>query len=433
MFVPSTLSPSHGRLDLWSMELKVWVDGVQRVVCGVNEKTTCQEVVIALAQAMGRTGRYILKEKWRDVERHLTPDEKLLPSLSKWGQQAKDVQLILNRTGPSLGLRPAPEKAQGPERNIHRQSLPTLAQLWNKNDRRSHLKEAKRKSLNFAEGAREWLESFGKGKEAKANINDAETGKEASGVAQSPREDLNQLLHDQKEKLQSLQAELESTEAEIRHLAEEDGHPEVNKQIINLQDLVSTKNTEAEEVEFWENELKAEQLHGEELKEQMEEVRMKLAECEEKLRHCLLEAQVLEAGTQAAQSQRERQQVKSSPGLRDKVVKAKEEITAKCQEADQLEENARLVEAAIGKVEDVIQRKHCELEDLTKDLRQANLLQFIQRTGTKISILPAQEGCTEVIDPHFHLDSLKRDMLPAKTKDLQSSLISTFNQEGIYV
>lgn len=37
------------------MELKVWVDGVQRVVCGVTEATTCQEVVIALAQAIGRS------------------------------------------------------------------------------------------------------------------------------------------------------------------------------------------------------------------------------------------------------------------------------------------------------------------------------------------------------------------------------------------
>lgn len=41
---------------LWmrAMELKVWVDGVQRIVCGVNEFTTCQEVVIALAQAIGK-------------------------------------------------------------------------------------------------------------------------------------------------------------------------------------------------------------------------------------------------------------------------------------------------------------------------------------------------------------------------------------------
>lgn len=36
------------------MELKVWVDGIQRVVCGVTEATTCQEVVIALAQAIGK-------------------------------------------------------------------------------------------------------------------------------------------------------------------------------------------------------------------------------------------------------------------------------------------------------------------------------------------------------------------------------------------
>lgn len=35
------------------MELKVWVDGVHRVVCGITKQTTVQEVVIALAQATG--------------------------------------------------------------------------------------------------------------------------------------------------------------------------------------------------------------------------------------------------------------------------------------------------------------------------------------------------------------------------------------------
>ena len=34
------------------MEVKVYVDGVPRVVCGVTDNTTCQEVVIALAQAL---------------------------------------------------------------------------------------------------------------------------------------------------------------------------------------------------------------------------------------------------------------------------------------------------------------------------------------------------------------------------------------------
>lgn len=36
------------------MEVKVYVEGVQRIVCGVTGKTTCQEVVIALAQALGK-------------------------------------------------------------------------------------------------------------------------------------------------------------------------------------------------------------------------------------------------------------------------------------------------------------------------------------------------------------------------------------------
>lgn len=31
----------------------MWVDGVVRVVCGLSEDTSCQDVVIALAQAIG--------------------------------------------------------------------------------------------------------------------------------------------------------------------------------------------------------------------------------------------------------------------------------------------------------------------------------------------------------------------------------------------
>ncbi|XP_038676678.1 ras association domain-containing protein 8-like isoform X3 [Scyliorhinus canicula] len=377
------------------MELKVWVDGIQRVVCGVNENTTCQEVVIALAQAMGRTGRYTLKEKWKDVERHFMPDEKLLPSLSKWGLQAKDVQLILNRTGPSLNLRPVSDKLRGAERNIHRQSLPPMAKLRNKSDKNSHLKEAKRKSLNFAEGAREWLESFGKSKEGKGKGKDPEPEKKVSGSNPEPGGELNQLLHLQQEKLKSLQSELESTEMEIEKLKEDD-QPNISEDMIQLQELIDERNAEAEELEFWENELKAEQLHGGELSAQLEEMREKLEECEEKLRDCRLKTQVLEADTEMVRSQREWQEAKSCHGIR-------------------------------------IKRKRCELEDLTRELRQANLLQFIQQTGTRVSILPVQEGPAEVMESLPHPDSFKFEMFPAKNKVLQYSMVSSFNQEGIYV
>lgn len=40
------------------MEVKVSVDGIQRVVCGITEETTCQDVVVVLAQALGKNKNY---------------------------------------------------------------------------------------------------------------------------------------------------------------------------------------------------------------------------------------------------------------------------------------------------------------------------------------------------------------------------------------
>lgn len=88
------------------MELKVWVEGIQRIVCGVTEKTTCQvdkilftfhhlsitrkltfffvvfvfwfirqDVVFALAHATGKVGRFTLIERWRNNERLMAPNE----------------------------------------------------------------------------------------------------------------------------------------------------------------------------------------------------------------------------------------------------------------------------------------------------------------------------------------------------------------------
>lgn len=42
----------------------MWVDGVVRVVCGLSEETSCQDVVIALAQAIGMFIRYTQSSSW---------------------------------------------------------------------------------------------------------------------------------------------------------------------------------------------------------------------------------------------------------------------------------------------------------------------------------------------------------------------------------
>ncbi|CAG9765427.1 unnamed protein product [Ceutorhynchus assimilis] len=79
------------------MELKVWVEGIQRIVCGVTENTTCQDVVFALAHATGKSGRFTLIERWRNNERQLAPHENPMKIQLKWGEYSNDVQFILQR------------------------------------------------------------------------------------------------------------------------------------------------------------------------------------------------------------------------------------------------------------------------------------------------------------------------------------------------
>uniref|UniRef100_A0AAQ5XJT9 Ras association domain-containing protein n=1 Tax=Amphiprion ocellaris TaxID=80972 RepID=A0AAQ5XJT9_AMPOC len=100
---PEQTGPSYCRQKrLGAMEVKVSVDGIPRVVCGVTDKTTCQEVVLALAQAQGQPGRYTLREKFKDFERCMAPDEHLLETLERYGEQAREVQLTLLHNGPSF-------------------------------------------------------------------------------------------------------------------------------------------------------------------------------------------------------------------------------------------------------------------------------------------------------------------------------------------
>lgn len=92
------------------MELKVWVEGIQRIVCGVTEATTCQDVVFALAHATNKIGRFTLIERWRNNERHLAPTENPLKILMKWGEYSSDVQFILQQS-EAKPIAPPPAKA----------------------------------------------------------------------------------------------------------------------------------------------------------------------------------------------------------------------------------------------------------------------------------------------------------------------------------
>lgn len=101
------------------MELKVWVEGIQRIVCGVTDTTTCQDVVFALAHATGKSGRFTLIERWRNNERQLAPHENPLKILMKWGEYSNDVQFILqwnegNKSLPNLSRIKSPSTPSSP-------------------------------------------------------------------------------------------------------------------------------------------------------------------------------------------------------------------------------------------------------------------------------------------------------------------------------
>lgn len=45
------------------MDLRVYVDGVARIICDLNRSTTVHDIIIALAQYKGKAGRYSLIEQ----------------------------------------------------------------------------------------------------------------------------------------------------------------------------------------------------------------------------------------------------------------------------------------------------------------------------------------------------------------------------------
>ncbi|XP_023574705.1 ras association domain-containing protein 8 [Octodon degus] len=405
------------------MELKVWVDGVQRIVCGVTEVTTCQEVVIALAQAIGRTGRYTLIEKWRDTERHLAPHENPIISLNKWGQYASDVQLILRRTGPSLSERPTSDSvARIPERTLYRQSLPPLAKLRPQVDKSIKRREPKRKSLTFTGGAKGLMDIFGKGKET-------EFKQKMLNNCKTTADELKKLIRLQTEKLQSIEKQLESNEIEIQFW-EQKYNSNLEEEIVRLEQKIKRNDVEIEEEEFWENELQIEQENEKQLKDQLQEIRQKITECESRLKDYLAQIQAMESGLEAEKLQREVQEAQvNEEEVKGKIGKVRGEIDIQGQHSLRLENGIKAVERSLGQA--------------TKRLQVGALLQFIQQTGTKVTVLPAEPTEIEASqadlerEAPFQSGSLKRPgssrQLPSNLRILQNPISSGFNPEGIYV
>ncbi|XP_061745690.1 ras association domain-containing protein 8 isoform X2 [Nerophis ophidion] len=305
------------------MELKVSVDGLPRLVCGVTEETTSQDVVTVLAQALGQPGRYMLRESYKDFERCMAPNERPLETLRKYGEHAKEVRLTLLHSGPWLcdqlsrakvGRHQMRRKEAGAKAwrrsgslSLHRQSLPL------RRDAERHqedLKRPKRKSLTLMEEARGWLESLGKTRVystagdkknrsflsvtlssekrqagGRRNTSDLDhqtsccmgiqqKSKETESYQQDEKNRLRGTVVRQLARIQELQSRTAGVDREISEFEERARARQEQQKISEDQE---------EQVKIWENELKAEEGFERELQHLFLDTRAKVADCKARL------------------------------------------------------------------------------------------------------------------------------------------------------
>ncbi|XP_066525864.1 ras association domain-containing protein 7 [Hoplias malabaricus] len=422
------------------MELKVWVDGVVRVVCGLSEETSCQDVVIALAQAIGQTGRYVLIQRLRDTERQLLATERPLESLAKLGQHGNEVQFYLRRTGPSSS---SSSSSDGQEQHcslpLHKHPEPDPVK-----------KAAPKKSLTFNLGpsssprakTKQSRKSLGHRGSPEPRASPSPSPVPHTGYLPGPsKEEVFRHVLQQQERLHALEAQLEMLEQETQ-VWEQHPRSEIRFQEDTecLEDTLKRNQAELAHEELWEEQLRAETEREKAMRRRLSELHTKLEECGRRLHEFTARSSQLELDIQNERLQAENPPGQTGPG--DSIGVVKVELQSQKEQGEELEVELVETEKALGRAEIILQAKQEELEELNKELRQCNLQQFIQQTGA----LPANSSSRT--DLHQQLDQLElaqllqsrsidNDSPPRPTakqflghpRNLQHPLVSSLNPE----
>lgn len=263
------------------MELKVWVDGVARVVCGLSLSTSCKDVVIALAQAIGesvacnrllawliansvlliltlhercpgQTGRYLLIMKLHGTERHLVADDCPLQHLAQLGHLATDVRFVLQRTGPSLSEGPhTPTREKRPLRPRSTEPQERWESHGSSADRR-------RNQLNRA-----WTPSPRASPEPRASpISFLDPRHPAKATSSSSKEEVFRQILQQQRRLLDLEVQLQSLERETevweRDRSSARAPPGELEELEELEERLRQNEAELMLMAHWEDQFQAE-------------------------------------------------------------------------------------------------------------------------------------------------------------------------------
>uniref|UniRef100_A0A8C6L446 Ras-associating domain-containing protein n=1 Tax=Nothobranchius furzeri TaxID=105023 RepID=A0A8C6L446_NOTFU len=350
------------------MELKVWVDGALRVVCGLSQNTSCQDVVISLAQAIGQTGRYVLIMKVRGTERPLVADECPLQQLVQLGQLASEVQFILRRNGSVLRngpRKPIKEKHPpklGPSEAInHKGSQKTLS--FSTLPRRT--KRRKNSSSSLVDTADTFV----------SPVTPTDRSRSVDALPSGPpkeetfREILQQhrRLHELKDQIKALEKETELWEQKITYASVPDPIPNLTQELEELEFRLKQNEVELMYGENWEKEMKVE-LEREQGRDQD-----------------LSEIQVHQ--TSSADLEKELEAMAQTAGPEPESRSTDEALRSLTQELHKRLQLGEEMDAALAKTQWKLQTAEERLEvieNLNKELRQCDLQQFIRQTGAPL-------------------------------------------------
>ncbi|KAM3870298.1 ras association domain-containing protein 7 [Diretmus argenteus] len=442
------------------MELKVWVDGVVRVVCGLSEETSCQDVVIALAQAIGQTGRYVLIQRLRDTERQLLATERPLESLAKLGQHGSEVQFFLRRTGPSSSDGPGSKQdrttplplPKHPEPEPSKRNQPKKSLTFNLGPSTSP------KTKQFRRSPQDSPEQRASPSPSPSPVSPHVPSPSPSPPAGLGKEEVFRQVLQQQERLRAIEAQLEALERESHPRERPSPSPcpspisdaRFQEEMAALEQAVRRNQAELAHNQFWEEELGAEVERERGMRRRLGELHAKMDDCGRRLHDFSVRSAQLEQ-----EIQRESQADGLQPGRANgagpeeslDVVKTELQIQEK--HGAELEEQLSETDKALGKAETLLQDKQEELEDLNKELRQCNLQQFIQQAG----VLPAhthsrtelQEQLEQLELAHLLQDGYRNgnlSVVPSESpprptakqflghpRNLQNPLVSSLNPE----
>nr|KAG5695427.1 hypothetical protein BaRGS_033552 [Batillaria attramentaria] len=320
---------------------------------------------------MGRTGRFTLIEKWRDVDRPLAPTECPLRVLYKWGEYAAEVRFILCQADSDQQRKPQEKdrswKKAGDKSLFSHNFSPQHVGLAGGGD-------ASVKSLEY-------------------RLDEGVASGSGGGHLEGEHAKLVRLVNMQQERLKTQESQIGMINTEITALEEREKEYEEQLQVI-MEELLLQENrqhdlepqlADLEGVE-WENVLDGEKKCERDLSQQIEVYKAKIAEHEQKLEQIQEREKELHAEIRLEEERlaSEQQQLQAEERkAAEEATKLREEITKLKAESAELEKKVSHGQTSLSSMDEELKtaevdlaKKVSELEEMEKELKKENMKDF---------------------------------------------------------